>query len=180
LLALQGEPQHEAAFRQGKAGEERVGNLLDERTSGGATIILHNRRLPGGRGDVDHIAISPTGVYVIDTKALTGKVEVRKPLFGAPKLIIGGRDKTTLLDGLERQIEAVKTATANGGRSDISVKGVLCFTKADLPLLGARRIRGHELMYRKALARKLNRQGPVNPTTIEQIAQALGRALPAA
>jgi hypothetical protein len=180
LLSLQGEPQHEAAFRQGKAGEERVGNLLDERTCDGPTVILHNRRMPRGRGDIDHIAISPNGLYVIDTKALTGKVAVRKPLFGSPKLIIGGRDKTNLLDGLERQITAVKIALANTGYDDTPLKGVLCFTRADLPLLGAPRIRGHQLMYRKSLARKLNRSGPVSAPDIEQIARSVAAALPAA
>jgi hypothetical protein len=180
LLAVQREPQRETAFRQGRLGEERVGNFLDERTAQGPTLILHNRRMPAGRGDIDHIAISPNGVYVIDTKALEGKVTVRKPLFGSAKLIVDGRNKTKLLDGLEHQIAAVKAALAKAGYAGTSVKGVLCFTKADLPLLGARRVRGHELMYRKALARKLNRSGPVSASAIEQMSRALAQVLPAA
>lgn len=66
--------------------------------------------MPGGRGNVDHIAVAPSGVYVIDTKDLTGKVAVRTPVFGQPKLLVAGRDRTKLVDRLERQVAVVREA----------------------------------------------------------------------
>ena len=85
-----------------------MGTLLDERTAHGPGIVLHDRRMPRGRGNVDHIAIAPTGVYVIDAKAWQGKVAAPTPLFGRQKLLIDGRDCTALIDGLDRQVAVVR------------------------------------------------------------------------
>ena len=75
-------------------------------------MILHNRRMPGDQGDIDHIAIAPTGVFVIDAKAIQGGVEICRPWFGQPKLLVGGRDRTRFIDGLGRQVAAVHKALA--------------------------------------------------------------------
>ena len=79
-------------------------------------MTLHNRRMPANRGDIDHIAVAPSGVYVIDTKDWKGKVEIQSPWFGAPKLLINGRDRTKLIDGLERQVAAVRSVLDRRGR----------------------------------------------------------------
>jgi hypothetical protein len=71
---------------------------------------LHNRRMPRGRGDIDHIAVTPSGVFVIDTKDWGGTVRVASPLLGTPQLLVGGRDRTKLVDGLDRQVAAVRAA----------------------------------------------------------------------
>ena len=47
-----------------------------------------------------HLAVVPSGVYVIDAKRYKGKIEVRKLFFGDAKLVIGGRDKTKLIAGV--------------------------------------------------------------------------------
>lgn len=180
LLALGGTPQHERAFAQGGAGERAVGRWLDQRTSKSGAVILHDRRMPRGRGNIDHLAITPRGVYVIDAKAVRGKVRVTRRLLGKPSLIVAGRDCTKFADGLDRQIAAVRRALAEIGRPDVDVFGALCFTKADLPLLGGSQIRGHRLHYRAALARKLNRRGPLTRETIDELARSLAAALPRA
>jgi hypothetical protein len=54
---------------------------------------------------------------------------------------------------------------------------VLCFTTAELPLLGTLTMRGHVLLYRKALAKRLNAEGPLNPATIDHLARVLAAAL---
>ena len=38
---------------------------------------LHDRRVPGTRGNIDHIVVGPAGVFVIDAKNYQGKIEVR-------------------------------------------------------------------------------------------------------
>jgi Nuclease-related domain len=180
LLALGKPPQHETAFHRGFLGEEAVAASLEQRTADGPAILLHNRRMSGGRGDIDHVAIAPTGVFVIDTKAVKGKVHVARPLFGAEKLTVSGRDRTKLIDGLDRQVDAVRAALDRNGRPDVPVQGALCFTRADLPLLGTLKMRGHLLLYRKALAKKLNADGPLGPPAIDTLARALAAALPPA
>ena len=141
--------------------------------------MLHDRRMPGGAGNIDHLAVASTGVFVIDAKQWSGKVRVSAPLLGQPRLVIAGRDRTHLLDGFQRQVAAV-VATLGPDANQLAVHGVLCFTKADLPLLGVTRIRGHALVYRKTLAKVLNRRGPIGTATIERLARKLARDFPAA
>jgi Nuclease-related domain len=97
-LALGKAPTYESAWETGAAGEEKLGAFLTHRCP--TAEPLHDRRMPGSRANIDHLAIAPSGVYVIDAKRYKGKIEVRKPLFGKPKLMIAGRNK------LERLISA--------------------------------------------------------------------------
>lgn len=180
LLTLRGAPQSERAFGRGADGEREVGRSLERRTANSATVILHDRRMPGGRGNIDHLAIAPSGVYVVDAKAVNGRVRVTHPLFGRPKLIVAGRDRTKLVDGLDRQVAAVRAALVGLDRRDVRVHGVLCFTKADLPLLGRSHIGRHRLHYSAALARKLTRGGPLTREAIDALAHALASAFPRA
>ena len=88
--------------------------------------MLHDRAAPMSRANIDHIAIAPSGVYVIDCKRYSGKIEVTAPLFGAQKLIIKGRDRTSLIKSLERQVAHVKAALGDLDEG-IPVHGCLCF-----------------------------------------------------
>jgi hypothetical protein len=181
LLALRDEPQHELAFLRGARGEAAVAGSLEARTAGGPTVLLHDRRMPRGRGNIDHLAISANGIFVIDAKDWKGKVSVSTPLFGNSKLLIAGRDRTNIIDGLDRQVAAVENALGNAARS-WPIQGVLCFTKADLPMLvlGTTKMRSHLLLYRKALAKRLNASGPFTLTQIDSMARALAEAFPPA
>jgi hypothetical protein len=179
LLALGDEPQHELAFLRGARGEAAVAGSLEARTSGGPTVLLHDRRMPRGHGNIDHLAVSPNGVFVIDAKDWKGKVSVSTPLFGKSKLLITGRDRTKLIDGLDRQVAAVEDALGEAARS-WPIHGVLCFTQADLPLLRTTKMRSHLLLYRKALAKRLNASGPFTLAQIDATARALAEALPPA
>jgi hypothetical protein len=180
LLAVCGPPQHERAWASGGLGEEAVGRSLERFTAKGPAVILHDRRMPRGHGNIDHLAVAPTGVFVIDAKAIKGKVRLSQPLFGKPRLIVAGRNRTRLVDGLDRQVDAVHRALVEAGRDEVPVYGVFCFTKADLPMFGAAKIRGHRLHYVRATARKLNRSGPYEREAIEQIASTLAAAFPRA
>ena len=180
ILALGDAPQHEIALHRGDLGEKAVAASIETRTRESPTITLHNRRMPNRRGDIDHIAIAPTGVYVIDTKGWNGKVEIVRPWFGTPKLLINRRDRTKLLDGLEWQVGAVRAALDHEPHGEIPIQGALCFTRADLPWLRTQELRGHLLLYRKALAKRLRAEGPLDAVAIERIARVLAAALPAA
>jgi hypothetical protein len=178
LLALGSTPQHELAFHQGELGETVVAAYLEKRLADWPAILLHDRRMPRGRGNIDHLAIAPTGVYVIDVKNLHGKVRVASPLFGSAKLLVNGRNHTKLVDGLDRQVRVVRDVLAT--HADVPVQGVLCFTSsADLPLLGLK-MREHLLVHRRALAKKLGKAGQLPVSAIDTITRALAASLPPA
>jgi hypothetical protein len=182
LLALTDAPQHETAWRRGELGEVAVGESLEALTAAGPAVLLHDRRMPGSRANIDHIAVAPSGVYVIDAKSQRGKVRVDKPWFGPPKLTVNGRDRTKLIDGLDRHVAAVIAALPALAelRSATPVTGVLCFTDAELPLFGTLTMRHHLLVYRKALAKRLNAPGSLRPEAIRELAQHLAGVLPPA
>jgi hypothetical protein len=179
LLSFSGPPQHERAWDVGGRGEEVVGRSLERRTAKGPTVVLHDRRMPRGRGNIDHLAVAPNGVFVIDAKALSGKVRIAKPLFGEARLMIAGRNRTKLSDGLTRQVDAVRAELAKRGDGEVPVLGVLCFTKADLPWFG-RKFAGHHLQHCRGAARKLNRSGPYDKAAIDRLAARLCDAFPQA
>jgi hypothetical protein len=175
LLALAQAPRHERSWQSGALGEEEVAAVLEERC-GEAVFFLHDRRLPGSRSNIDHLAVASSGIWVIDAKRYRGKVEVRKPLFGQAELRIAGRDRSKLADGLARQVAAVEAAVAGAA----PVHGAFCLVEAELPLIGTLSFRGFSLLYRKKLAKRLDASGPLPPERIPKLAASLAESFPAA
>jgi hypothetical protein len=61
-------------WQRGAAGERRTARLLDRLTRDGF-VVFHDLAVPGNTSaNVDHLAIGPTGVFVIDSKQWTGSV----------------------------------------------------------------------------------------------------------
>jgi hypothetical protein len=118
-------------------------------------------------------------VFVIDAKNHKGKVEIARPLFGKPKLLVGRRDHTKLLDGLDRQVQSVRD-TLGEERSETAVRGVLCFPNGDFPLFGTLEMRGHLLLSPKSLAKRLNAAGSLSTESIEALTCKLAVELPRA
>lgn len=99
ILAMSDDPQSTKAWGTGAAGEERVGARLDE-AAGELLRVLHDRRVPRSTANIDHLAVTPAGVFVIDTKRYRGRprLVVRGGLL-RPRvelLEVGGRDRTSL------------------------------------------------------------------------------------
>ncbi len=181
LLSLQDAPTHEKAWAE---GEEALGAFFVKRCP--EVVVLHDRRMPGSRANIDHLAITPSGVHVIDAKRYKGKIEVRKPLFGAEKLLIAGRDKTKLLDGLERQADAVRQALERG-LEHVPVHACLCFVNPDgqrggstLPIMRTLQVRGFPLYYPRRLAKELNKPGELSADRMRHLAESLRRVFPSA
>ena len=89
-----------------------------------------DRRVPGrGRANIDHIAIGPGGVTVIDTKSSRGRVQIATVgiLNRREQLLVNGRDRTSQLDALARQIARVAETLDRNDASDVGVLGALCF-----------------------------------------------------
>ena len=80
VAALAGEPRNVQAWRQGAEGEAATARALAIRLARSDVIVLHDRRVRGrSRANIDHIAIGPTGVTVIDTKSSRAASSSRPP-----------------------------------------------------------------------------------------------------
>lgn len=178
ILKLSEQPQHERSWGLGALGEEELAQALAKRCP--ALPVLHDRRIPESRANIDHIAIAPSGVYVIDAKRFSGKVEVRAR-DGEAELFVGGRRRRKLLEGLARQVEVVRGVLSVIER-DPPVHGCFCFLGE--AAVGLRKqslaIAGFELLQTRSLIKRLRQPGDLDSEEIEVLAEALAALLPVA
>jgi hypothetical protein len=136
VLAITGEPQSTRAWVRGATGEQKLAEAL----AGVPGIeLLHDRRVPHTRGNIDHIVVAPGGVFVVDAKHYKGLIQIRDVggWFKTDKrLYVGGRDCSHLAENMGWQVEAVQRAIFAGGFEPIPpITPVLCFVDGDWPLL---------------------------------------------
>jgi hypothetical protein len=182
---LVGDPQHIAAWKRGAEGEEWLAARLEKLLRATAVRLLHDRRIPGSKANIDHIAVGPGGVTVIDPKNVRGRVRIEKTggIFSprVTKLRVAGRDRTSYVDGMERQVRAVRTALDDAGHPEAGVAAVLCFLDPEsLPLFGTFRVRDVALAGPRAAAKLARRDGPMSPAEVDALSDALARRLPPA
>ena len=106
------EPQSTKSWAQGAQGKRRTAERLEKHLAGHPVKLLHDRRIPSpGKANLDHLAVGPGGVTVIDSETHRGEVRVERVggLFADRHSIlkIAGRDQTKLIDGVERQVKLV-------------------------------------------------------------------------
>ncbi len=180
LHVLSDEPQSTTSWDTGAIGEERLGSRLNELASDHLRV-LHDRRIPGSRTNIDHLAVTRTGVYVIDAKKYVGRprLKVQGGLLRprTEKLLVGNHDRTKLVDGVLKQMGIVVDAIGAG----IPVHGILCFVEADWPLIGGSfTTRGVSVLWPKKLYPGLGLDGPMTSEEIAEIHRHLAMALPLA
>jgi len=178
------DPQHIRAWQSGERGEIAVARVLDS-LADHSIPALHDRRIPHKRSNIDHIAIGPAGVYVIDAKRyVRQRVEVRR--FGGlfsprrSELFVGGRRKMDLVNGLEPQEDAVLEALAELELpTGYIVQPVLCFINADWSLLsGNLSVDGVPVVGPRGLKKLVQQKGPLDAQTRQQIHSHLAERLP--
>lgn len=180
ILALSDDPQSTKAWDVGAVGEERVGTRLNGLASE-SMRVLHDRRMPGSKANIDHIAVAATGVFVIDPKRYKGrpslKVEGGLLRQRVEKLLVGNRDCTKLVDGVLKQVDVVRGIVGD----KVPVHGVLCFVDADWPLIGGSfTTRTVEALWPNKLYRKLHADGPLTVDAIADLHRKLATGLPEA
>lgn len=180
ILALSDDPQSTKAWDVGAVGEEQVGARLNELASE-SLRVLHDRRIPGSKANIDHIAVTANGVYVIDPKRYRGRpsVKVQGGLLRprVEKLLVGSRDCTNLVDGVLKQVAVVREFVGD----EVPVDGVLCFVDADWPLIGGSfTVREVEVLWPRRLYPKLQAPGPLAVDVIADLHRRLATALPGA
>lgn len=164
--------QREVAWRKGAEGEQAVGRALDKLPSSRA---LHDLRIPGSRANIDHILIAPTGVWTIDAKNYTGKLETRRR---GQELWVKGRNRSKLLEQARRQTAIVTDVLAAAGSGAVPVRPALCFLGVEWPLLFTPR---HAADVALLSPRRLSKLTVGTPTLsaneIEHVAGVLAREL---
>jgi hypothetical protein len=174
VLDLIRRPQHIDAWRSGAEGERVVGKMLDK-LRGQGVVAIHDRRVPGRNTNIDHIAIAPCGVFVVDTKNVAGKVVASRS-----GLRVAGRRQDKMLAGIAGQVAVVREALTGAGSPQVEVRGVLCFTKADLPWLRPKP-NGIALLYPRGLRRTLTTgEAVLTRDQINALATQLATKLPTA
>jgi hypothetical protein len=182
--------QDERSGSTGGEGEAIVAGVLARRCRH-RVVLLHDRRIPGRRSTINHIAVARSGVWVVGAERCTGRVQIcqaRLAVVGRDRtrLFVSGRDKTTLVDGLSMQVGLVAAAVAEVDPT-IGVHGALCFvapqgrlTSTSIPVLRRLRIRDYALLRPHTLARRLNRGGELSQEQMTSIASMLARRFPVA
>ena len=185
ILAATEPPPSTTAWATGAVGEVVLGRRLDaiERPD---VRVLHDRRIPGSRANIDHIVVCPSGVYVIDAK----RYENQRPSlrveggFFSPRvetLMIGSRDGSKLVAGVRGQIAHVESVLLAAGLENVPIGGMLCFVDSEWPLFGAEFVvHGISVLWPTKAAKHLVQPGPLGSETVDRVHRLLASSfLPA-
>lgn len=185
LARLSGDPLSTRSWKQGGVGEVKVAKRLAALLDGSGVHLLHDRLAPGRtRANIDHVAVGPGGITVIDAKTLRGRVRIesRGGLLGprTRRLRIDGRDRTRLVHSVRAQAEGVRALLERHGVSS-DVRCALCFADTDgLPWFSHLELEEVAIDGPRQVARLARRPGSLSDAQVQQIARLLIANLPAA
>lgn len=173
-----------SSWGKGSDGESYLANFVTTKV-GDTVIALHDRLIPGTRANIDHVWVSPSGVWIVDAKSYKGKV-VKRDVGSIWKrdheVFVNGRNRSKLARGMELQIDAVKAAIRlDPELQDVDIYAALCFVDSEWGLLdGPFSVGKVWVTYPRALAKALRRKGPMSRQVMEHIARRLDLSLPRA
>lgn len=104
------------SWRTGAEGEAMTARKLARLPEG--YVVLHDRRMPRSRANIDHVVIGPTGVFTVETKHYSSEVVIRR---GSVRR--AGRSMTGVVDQAGRQAEAVRSLLGCDVRAVVCVQG---------------------------------------------------------
>jgi hypothetical protein len=172
------DPQSTRAWAKGSAGERQLAEALTRRL-GDRAVLLHDRKIPRSSANIDHLAIASSGVWIIDAKKYSGKLERRDKggWFRTDfRVYVGGRDRTRLVEGLHKQESVVRAALADPA---VPIHKALCFVDAEWGLFSsAFQLEGVWVIYGKKLAELISEPGPLSNDDVLRVANALAEKLP--
>jgi hypothetical protein len=179
VVALVPERQSTRAWAKGAQGEEKLAAELAKVPN---VVVLHDRRVPRTRGNIDHIVIAPAGIFVVDAKYYQGELRLVNKVLPLPPrmcLYVGGRDCSKLADNMGWQVSAVEELLASVGEK-LVVAPALCFLGVQWPLLfRPREFRGVRLESPKSLAKLTNSVQALDAGEIDRLARILANGFPA-
>jgi hypothetical protein len=144
-------------------------------------VALHDRKVPGGRANIDHIAVTPTGVWIIDTKRYVDSAVEFRNVGGwfrtDQRLYVRGRDRTNLVDAMGWQVEVI-TEAMQGVDFEAVVKPMLCFVGSTWGWFPkAFKVRGVAVCWPLALPEVLSRPGLLDHDAIGHLARHMASTL---
>lgn len=183
ILALSEQPQSTTAWERGAKGEELLGRSLDGLTDQGVRV-LHDRRIPGTRANIDHIAVSEAGVSVLDAKRYRGRPHLKieggllRPR--TETLMVGTRRCDAIVEGMHKQVRLLGEALGSA-IADVPVAGMLVFIEADWPLFGGDfTTRGVKVLWPKKARDLILNPGLLDAEHIDAVHRRLAAAFPPA
>lgn len=186
-LALTNDPQSTTAWAQGSRGERLLGEYFEKIQDEHVVVVLHDRRIPGTRANIDHIAVTRSGaIWAIDAKNYSGKIQRidKGGWFSTDlRLYVGRRDCTKLVHGMTRQVETIRTALGEAliREFSVDVRSALCFVSAEWSLFARPfELGGVWIGWPKALGSRLLQEGELVPEQLGYLAQSVAAALPLA
>lgn len=178
------DPQSTRAWAKGSEGERRLARRLTNDLRERA-VLLHDRKVPGTRGNIDHLAVAASGIWVIDAKHYKGRVEQRDVgrWFKADlRLNVGGRDRTKAVDGLGWQVDAVHKALTGlelPTVAEVPIHAALCFIEAEWKFFPKPFFQsGVWVTWAKKLIEMIGAPGPLSPDEVKACAGYLSKSLP--
>lgn len=143
-------------------------------------MVLHDRRMPGERGNIDHVVVGPAGVFVVDAKRYQGRIEIRNRgnIFRPDhRLYVGRRDCSELAEKVLKQPSTVKEALTTDLQGEATP--VLCFVDGEWPLISPpSTFRGVRLESQRSLWKLLASAPILDQETVAGLARRLAAALP--
>lgn len=129
VIGLVVTPNSVTAWNTGAEGERLTARHLAQLEPDGF-VILHDRRLPGSRrANIDHVVIGPPGIFAVETKSLSGKVEIR-----GDEVYVAGRLRSRMLEEARREAIGVGVALAGELEElELGVTPVIVVHRAQLP-----------------------------------------------
>lgn len=124
-------------WEKGAKAEKEVGELINIFAKKHGFKVMHDRAVPDSKGNIDHIIISETGIFVVDTKNYDGKIKVKKETGRGGKLIenlyVNDYKKNNLIKKVKIQADLVQNVLTENGLL-YPVYGTLAFFHGEFPL----------------------------------------------
>lgn len=179
IVTVTDEPQSTRAWAKGARGEMELAEALEGLLD---VVVLSDRRVPGTRGNIDHLVIAPAGIFLVDAKRYDGSLRIRDKggIFRRDeRLYVGGRDCSRLVDNMGWQVKAVETLLESVGHK-VAVTPVLCFIGVDWPLLfPPDSYRGVRLEGPRSLRRLITQTHALDAPEVARLARLLATGFPA-
>jgi len=141
---------------------------------GDRVLFLFHRRVPGQTGDLPVIAVTSTGVHLIEPRSYPGK-KVRACRDGSTFEIDGVRH-TRLAEQMAEHAEALQATVSTGPLPDAPVHTSFCFVEGELPMRPLE-VDGVRVLSVRATLRRLRAGGPLDERQVEALHRDLARRL---
>lgn len=154
------------SWRRGAEGEERVAALLEHLDDRWA--VIHDLTIGRRGANLDHLVIGPPGVFVLNTKHLTGSITVYE------HAVLHNGHKTSYVPAALREARTVQERLSRAAGRPINAWSVIvvldCKVQVRKPLANLSLVRAHKLP-RWLSSLPLGKLTPAQVTELERVAR---------